>query len=268
VLLKQGGSSVGLAEFIRANLDAIEKEWEEFAKTLTLSAARLNVSALRDHLPEILAVIATDIDRPGRERQLDKDKSTERGRLDWIATRDAAMELNSRFNLEQTIQEYNALRVSVLRLWLRSLPDQEQPNLYELSQFNACIDQAVAQLVQRYASDSTKYGDRFVSILIHDIRSSLNLINIAAYALREDSSVTQAQVSNISRIFKGVQRIDRLINDLAVAVRSHGGSPLSLTKAKVDLGVICEQAVEEVKPRHTSVVMENAEERQFDVSNG
>jgi len=146
--------------------------------------------------------------------------------------------------------------MTVPRLWLGSVPDQEQPDLYDLSRFNVCIDQAVAQLVQRYSSDSTKYGDRFVSILVHDLRSPLNLINIAAYALLEAGSVTDAQVSNISRIFRGVQRIDRLVNDLAVAVRSRVGSPLPLTKSKADFGVICEQAVEEVKASHTNVVIE------------
>ena len=244
-----------LAEFIRTNLDEIEKECEEFAKTLTPSPARLNVSALRDHLPEILDVIATDIDRPGHERHIDRDKSMDRERFDRIAARHAAMRLNSGFDLEQIIQEYSALRESVMRLWLRSLPGQEQHNLFELSRFNACIDQAVAQLAQRYASDSTKYGDRFVSILVHDLLSPLNFINIPVYALLEAGPVTEAQVSNISRIFRGVKRIDRLINDLAVAVRSRVGSPLSLTKVKADLGVICEQAVEEVKAAHANVVI-------------
>jgi signal transduction histidine kinase len=246
---------VGLAEFIRDNLNEIEKEWEEFAETLTPSAALLNISALRDHLPEILDVIATDIDRSSRQRQMDGNKCMDRERLDRIAARHAAMRLNSGFDLEQIIQEYSALRVSVSRLWLRSLQGQEQPNLYELCRFNACIDQVIAQMVQHYAIDSTKYGDRFVSILVHDLRSPLNIINIAAYALLEAGALPEAQVNNISRIFRGVQRIDRLINDLAVAVHSRVGSPLPLTKAKADLGVICEQVVAEVKASHANVVM-------------
>ncbi len=211
---------MGLAEFIRSNLNVIEKEWEECTKTLTPSAAQLNVFALRDHLPEILAVIATDIDRAAREWQRDREKSIDRGRLDEIAAEHATMQLNSRFDLEQIIQEYSALRVSVPHVWIRSLSDQKQPDLYELSRFNACIDQAVAQVVQRYASDLRKHEDYLVSTLVHDIRSSLNLINIAAYALLESSSVTEAQTNNISRIFKGVQEIDRLMNDLPAIIHS------------------------------------------------
>ena len=95
---------MGLAEFIRDNFNEIEKEWEEFAKTLTPSAARLNVSVLRDHLPEILEVIATDIDHLGRESQIDRDISIDRDRLDRIAARHASMRLNSGFDLKQIIQ--------------------------------------------------------------------------------------------------------------------------------------------------------------------
>jgi hypothetical protein len=75
---------------------------------------RLSFSGSCDYLQEILAVIATEIDSLGREPELDKDKSVDRGWLDEAAARRAAMELNSRFELEQIIRKYDALRVSVL----------------------------------------------------------------------------------------------------------------------------------------------------------
>jgi len=86
---------VRLAEFIRDNLNEIEKEWEGFAKTLTPSAARLNKSTLRDHLPEILEAITTEIDRSGRELQMDQDIGVDRDRFDRIAARHVSMRLNS-----------------------------------------------------------------------------------------------------------------------------------------------------------------------------
>jgi signal transduction histidine kinase len=244
-----------LSEFLRASFDEIEREWEEFAKTLAPVAADMDNSALRDHLPEIVDAIAAEIEA-STEPQLHKFERMSEENLARISARHAAMRINSGFDLEQIIAEYGAFRATVARLWSETLPDQRESNLSELIRFNACIDQAVAHLVQRYARDSTKYGDRFTSILVHDVRSPLNLINVAGYALLDEGSLSEAQVSNVSRIFRGVRRIDRLLNDLAVVVRSRVGTPLPLAKSKSDLGVICEQAVEEVKASHPDVVVE------------
>ncbi|HJU10791.1 MAG TPA: sensor histidine kinase [Candidatus Binataceae bacterium] len=244
-----------LAEFLRTNLDQIESDWDEFAKTLTPAAANMDVSALRDHLPEILGAIAAEVDMVD-EMQSGEFKRMEAHNVERIADRHAAMRLNSGFDLQQIVAEYGALRASVSRRWLRGISDREKPNLNELLRFNGCIDQAIAQLVQRYARDSIKYGDRFVSVLVHDLRTPLNLISIAASSLRERASVTEAGQSNITRILRGVRRIDRLIDDLAVVVRSRLGCSLPLSKARADLGNVCEEAVEEIKASYPNVTVE------------
>ena len=51
-------------------------------------------------------------------------------------------------------------------------------------------------------------------------------------------------------------RIDRLVDDLAVLVRHRASQQIPLTKAKVDLGVVCEEALEEVKASHAHFVFE------------
>jgi hypothetical protein len=52
-----------LSEFIRANIDQIVSEWEEFAKTLSAGTA-LPRWILRDHAPAILKCIADDMEAP------------------------------------------------------------------------------------------------------------------------------------------------------------------------------------------------------------
>ena len=52
-----------LSEFIRANVDQIVHEWEEFAKTLSAGTA-LPRWLLRDHAPAILKYIADDMEVP------------------------------------------------------------------------------------------------------------------------------------------------------------------------------------------------------------
>ena len=52
---------MNLHTFINANMDAILKEWEAFARTLLPSAATMDALALRDHAKPILEEIARDI---------------------------------------------------------------------------------------------------------------------------------------------------------------------------------------------------------------
>ena len=69
-------------------------------------------------------------------------------------------------------------------------------------------------------------------------------------------SLSDAQARDVSRICKGVQSMDRLVNDLAVLVRSRIGSPLPLTKTDIDLGIICEQAFDQVKASYPDAIFE------------
>ena len=248
-----------LVEFIRAHTDESEREWEEFAKALTPFAPELSALTLRDHLPQILQAIADDMERPqspAEQNEKSKGESPSEDALDRITAAHATMRLESGFDLEHTIAEYRALRARVLRLWLQTRPSSEEQNLDEVTRFNETIDQSIADVIRRFAGNATRYSDRFVGILVHDLRGPLNLINIAAYQLLEAGSLNELQTASVSRIFRGVRRVDRLVNDLAVLVRSRAGLPLPLAKAQADLGEICEQALDEVKASHEDTAFE------------
>ena len=248
-----------LRDFVRNNPNDIEREWEHFARNLTPFAASLSVSTLRDHLREILEAMADDMASPqtsAQRQDKSQGKDTYGGTLDRITTAHASIRLDSGFQLEHAIAEYRALRASILRLWAQTKPSSEEQDLDEVIRFNETIDQAIAEVTRRFADKATHYSDRFVGILAHDARSPLNLINLAAQHLLVDGSLKNAQVADVSRIFRGVKRIVRLVDDLAVLVRHRASQPIPLTKAKVDLGVVCEEALEEVKASHADVVFE------------
>jgi signal transduction histidine kinase len=248
-----------LREFILTHPDAIEREWEQFARTLTPFAATLSISTLRDHLREILEAIADDMagsQTSAQQNEKSHAKDTYGDALDRITTAHASVRLDSGFQLEHAIAEYRALRASILRLWAQTKPSREEQNLDDVIRFNETIDQAVAEITRRFADHATRYSDRFVGILAHDVRGPLNLINLAAQRLLIDGSLETARVNEISRISRGVGRIVRLVNDLAILVRHRASQPLPLTKVNVDLGMICEEALEEVEASHIDVVFE------------
>jgi signal transduction histidine kinase len=247
-----------LTDFIRSHFEEIQHEWETFAKEIKPSAERLSRSTLRDHLPDILNAIVRDIETPDVSEPAKESGEVVRKRelLDHITDAHANTRLESGFDLEQIIAEYRGLRASVIRLWLNNSPTVEGPGIRDLTRFNAAIDEAVAEVVHRYGHNATTYSDRFVSILAHDLRSPLNLINVAAYQLLESGSRDPAEVGNITRILRGVRRIDRLVNDLAILVRSRAGIAIPLRREETDLAVISAQALDEVKASHPDVTFE------------
>ena len=52
-----------LADFIRAEIEPILQEWEEFAKTIS-SARKMGTTGLRDHAKDMLLAISDDLDSP------------------------------------------------------------------------------------------------------------------------------------------------------------------------------------------------------------
>jgi hypothetical protein len=249
---------VRLVEFIRAHPAEIEREWEEFAKTLMPAAAGLSASTLRDHLRDILLAIADDMEapqNPAQQTEKGKGEKPMGGALDRIAAAHTGMRLDSGFDLEHALAEYRALRASILRLWSLSAPSREENSVEDVTRFNETIDEAIAEVVSRYSNRTTRYSDRFVAILAHDIRTPLSLISLSA-GLLGAGPLQEQQAHSVSRILQSVRRIDRLVDDLAVLVRSRVGSPLPLAKRNIDLGVICEQALEEVKASHKQASFE------------
>jgi signal transduction histidine kinase len=191
-----------------------------------------------------------------QQREKSQGKAAYEDAIDRITGEHAGLRLDSGFNLEQVVAEYRALRASVLWLWRETNPSNGEQDLEEVIRFNETIDQAIAEVTRRFADKATRYSDRFLGILAHEVRSPLNLINLAAEHLLIDGAREETRTDDASRIFRGVRRIERLVTDLAVLVRHRTDQPLPLTKTNLDLGVICEEALEEAKASHVDVVFE------------
>lgn len=238
-----------LSKFIRANPDDIERAWEDFARTLTPFAADLSDSILRDDLRDILTAMSDDMDTPqssAEQQAKSKGHGPRGGALDRISAIHARTRLDSGFSLEHAISEYRALRSSILFLWVRSAPKSEDIQLAEVTRFNETIDQAIAELVRRYASKDEMLNDQFVGALSHEIRNPLSAIALVAETLNK-SSLEEPQRNNVARIHKNIESINRIVDDLAILVRSRMRVGLPLSKESSDLGAITEETLEQIK---------------------
>lgn len=248
-----------IGRFIRTHPAEIESRWETFARTLSSFAPDLSASELRDHLREILLAMADDMESsqsPDEQAAKGRGKGVRNGALDRISALHARVRLNSGFNLEQAISEYRALRSSILFLWVQTQPSSEDVVLSEVTRFNETIDQAIAEIIRRYADRSERYSDVFLGILTHEVRNFLNIIRLSGETLKADGPLPEMQSTSAARILKGVGSIDRLMNDLAILVRSRMRVQLPLTRINADMGEICRQTLEEVKLSHRNTDFE------------
>jgi signal transduction histidine kinase len=247
-----------IAQFIRTHPDEIEAQWEKFAKSISSFAPDLSASSLRDHLREILLAIADDMESiQSEEQRLEKSEGNKKrgGALDRISAVHARMRLNSGFSLEHAISEYRSLRSSILFLWVHSQPADDDVVLSEVTRFNEAVDQAIAEVIRRFAEKSERYSDVFLGVLTHEVRNPLNAITLSGEALKV-GPLQEIQARGVERILKGAGSINRLVNDLSVLVRSRMRVPFPLMRASVDLGEICEQTLEEVKASFPDAVLE------------
>src|SRR5512141_1519308 len=102
-----------LADFIRAEIEPILQDWEEFAKTI-LHAGHMGKTGLRDHARGMLLEIAEDLDSHQSEsEQAAKSKGREPkvGGESWAEVHGGDRQ-TSGFSVIETVSEFRALRAS------------------------------------------------------------------------------------------------------------------------------------------------------------
>jgi len=156
-----------LAAFIRAEIEPILQDWEEFAKTI-LHASHMDTSGLRDHARNMLMVIADDIDTDQNEsEQAAKSKGCgpDDGNETWAEVH-GSDRLGSGFSVMETVSEFRALRASVMSLWTKAYPTVTGPQLEDITRFHEAIDQAVAESLEHYATIKEMETRLFGAILV------------------------------------------------------------------------------------------------------
>src|ERR1700722_6388603 len=141
------GVDMRLALFIRRNESAIVENWEAFARTLTPASDEMSPRNLRNHIKEILAFIADDIDSSQTSfEQLTKSEGRKlRNSKDTAAEIHASLRQSGGFSMDQMVSEFRALRASVIRLWGTQLAEPTKIDLLDLIRFDESIDQTMTE---------------------------------------------------------------------------------------------------------------------------
>lgn len=159
--------SLRLADFIRAEVEPILQDWEAFARTL-LHGGQMDKAALRDHVRDMLLVIADDLDSPqSASEQAAKSKGygPGGGGISWAEVHGGDRQ-SSGFSVIETVSEFRALRASVVSHWTRAYPTVSGQQLEDLTRFHEAIDQAVAESLEQYATVKEMETRLFGAILV------------------------------------------------------------------------------------------------------
>lgn len=241
-----------LADFIERQQERILEEWEHFAAGMLPAAAEMPSLALRDHAPDMLQAITSDL-RTTESLSARRDRARRHAPVMSSAPATAAqthgtLRARSGFDIMQLVAEFRALRASVLGLWT----DEHAPDpmaFDDMMRFNEAIDQAVAESVAHYHSEVEQSRNLLLGVLGHDMRSPLNtVVTTASYlaALNAGDTVSAAA----DKLIRSGASLKTLLDDLVDFSRTRLGLGLNVEPAEVDLGEVLLDEVEQLRGAH------------------
>ncbi|RML36830.1 Sensor histidine kinase [Pseudomonas syringae pv. atrofaciens] len=140
-----------LSGFILENIEAIVREWTDFARTLSALGEPLDTTELRDHAEQMLRAIATDLQTDqSLQQQVDKSQGHGVSNEQTAAKSHAITRLMSGFTIDQVVSEFRALRASVIKQWMSRETQDAQQQIEDMIRFNEAIDQALAESISSY----------------------------------------------------------------------------------------------------------------------
>jgi signal transduction histidine kinase len=215
-----------LSDFIRSNAKEIIQDWEDFARTCLPAAGTMDDARLRDHVVELVAFIADDMDSAQSSFE-QTEKAQGRGpdpQGDSEAEVHAILRAADGFTINQVMGEFRALRASILRL--RTKQPTTQPDVVEMTRFNESIDQMLSESVARHTKiiadnlqQARREKDEFISTLSHELRSPVAAISNCSHVLNA-SRMIDPKVARVADILeRQTGHLARLLEDLLDVAR-------------------------------------------------
>jgi signal transduction histidine kinase len=256
LLAKEQGMS--LSAFIRNNMSEIISEWERFAQSLKPEAADMGSLTFRDHIQEILAFVADDIESPQTTPEQVKKSlgHKDRNSTNSPAETHAALRLMGGFNLDQMVSEYRALRASVIKLWGVKERLATPKDIVDIIRFNESIDQELTESISFYTKKVGHAKNLFLGILSHDIRNPLSAALLSAKLLPKIGALNERQTMLASQIVDCSERASEIVVNLFDLIRARFGSGLPVIRANMDMAFVGRKLVEEMCTIHPERIIE------------
>ena len=242
---------VGLATFIRDNVTEIAREWTRFASTQTSTTSSMTRQALKDHIEEILAFIAQDLES-SQDATEQSDKSHGHGPAtdgvpDSAAEIHAALRLHDGFNLDQMVSEYRALRAMVLKLWIESNRTPTSGDFFDMIRFNEAIDQATTESITHFTTSLDQSRNLLLGIIGHDLRGPISAASLSAELMLKGGTLDASEAALAVQISDCSLRAVHILDNLLDLTRVQFGSELPISRREADMAPLATQLVAEMR---------------------
>jgi signal transduction histidine kinase len=235
-----------LAQLIEHKRDALLAQWRAQVRALP-SARNLDVPTLNDHIPHLLAELASAL-------RAKSGATIAQALLDGSPPVHGLQRVKDGFDIEEVVAEYNILRGCIHDLAeQRGLSLQGRP--FHL--LNRVLDGAIGSAVQSFAAQKAlevqQRREEYLAFVAHDLRTPLNAISLSARVLEllltRDRADTPETTQKLKTLNRNVQNLQDLIGKVLLentSVETDVG--VKLQRRQFDLWPLVEALIYELRP--------------------
>ncbi len=240
--------SCQLAALLRERKDELMASWRRTVRLMEV-AKDLEVAEINDHVGGLLDEMALELEREGEDSVIEAGGPEPMRQIPVIHGKER---LSLGFDVEEIVYEYNALRSAILKL-----ADTHQVNLVGSPGLTVhrVLDSAVGTAVKTFAAQQAEINrqrrNEHLAFIVHDLRSPLSAISLAASVLRrqaasemdsEERKLFEIIDANARRLERHTQRI--LLEDASM----RDDTEQNLVCSWVNLYDLIQALVTELKP--------------------
>jgi two-component system phosphate regulon sensor histidine kinase PhoR len=233
-----------LATLIRRERDTLLADWRHEVRQLGV-AHELDVPTLNDHIPGLLEELADELEAHSDESMV--------GELKKNSVVHGLDRLRLRFDVEEVVAEYNALRGVIQDLIERQDLTLRGPVNRTI---NRVIDMSIGLAVKTYAAQKAleiqQRREEHLTFVAHDLRSPLAAIAMAARLL-EDTVPDVARDERAAMLLETMHRNVSRLNSLVVKVVQEEANLKTranerMERREVNLRELVEALVKDLRP--------------------
>ncbi|HSQ10752.1 MAG TPA: HAMP domain-containing sensor histidine kinase, partial [Burkholderiaceae bacterium] len=235
-----------LAQLIEHERDALLAAWR--AQVRALPAARnLDVPTLNDHIPHLLAELASAL-RTG------SGETIAQALTDGSPPAHGLQRVKDACDIEEVVAEYNILRGCIHDLGERNGLNMQGRPFHVL---NRVLDGAIGAAVQSFAAHKAlevqERREEYLAFVAHDLRTPLSAISLSARVLEslltQDRSGTPETAQKFKTLNRNVQHLQDLIGKVLLEntnLETEAG--VKLERRRFDLWPFVEALIHDLRP--------------------
>jgi len=235
-----------LAQLIEHERDSLLAVWRGLVRKLP-AARNLDVPTLNDHIPQLLAELASAL-RAG------SGESIAEALLDASPPAHGLQRVKDAFDIEEVVAEYNILRGCIHDLAARNGLSMQGRPFHVLNRvLDGAIGSAVGAFATQKALEVQHRREEYLAFVAHDLRTPLTAISLSARVLEmllaRDRSATSETTQKFKTLSRNVQHVQDLIGKvLQENTNLETEVGVKLERRRFDLWPLVEALIHDLHP--------------------